>query len=515
MAMGAASTSPQHAEADTASSSVHTASNVWYEIFVRSWYDTNGDGIGDLNGVTAKLDYLKKLGVSGIWLMPISPSPSYHGYDVTDYEAINPQYGSMADFERLLAQAHKRGIKVIIDLVANHSSSQHPWFIAAQNPANPKHDWYQWATPKTDLKAISGTGGPAWHRAPDGGYYLGVFTADMPDLNYDNPAVRKGMIAVGQFWLKKGADGFRLDAAQHIYQDFAGEDKSPTVLRKNLAWWSQFRQGMNAVNPHATIIGEVVKDTPQQLAPWFNPLSAVFDFPLAKQLIASAGSERDGVLGALLQSTATAYYRVTGKPGTDAPFLSNHDQQRVMSQLADNPLHMRTAATMLLTLPGDPFIYYGEELGMRGNKPDPDLREPMRWYRDAQTYGETQWKSFTADDGPDVSVQTEQDTAGSLLSRYRMLIQWRQQLAPLRDGALEVRATDASALIAWQLSDTTGVLLVVHNLSGAPQFLRLDAHALQRFRQLIRKTEPDTTMSDGLLKLPPYGSAILRGTVPQ
>ncbi|HEY8230085.1 MAG TPA: alpha-amylase family glycosyl hydrolase, partial [Rhodanobacteraceae bacterium] len=127
---------------------------MYYEIFVRSWYDTNGDGIGDLNGVTAKLDYLQRLGISGIWLMPINPSPSYHGYDITDYYAINPQYGTMADFERLVREAHKRGIKIVMDLVANHTSNEHPWFRAAMNPHSKYHDWYTWAKPDIDLKAI-------------------------------------------------------------------------------------------------------------------------------------------------------------------------------------------------------------------------------------------------------------------------------------------------------------------------------------------------------------------------
>ena len=180
------------------------ASGVWYEIFVRSWYDTDGDGTGDLNGVTAKLDYLKSLGVGGIWLMPINPSPSYHGYDVTDYYTINPQYGTMADFERLLREAHKRHIKVIIDLVINHTSDQHPWFEAARDPADPHHDWYSWAGPHTDLHAADAAGSQAWH-ALGTAHYLGDFSANMPDLDYDTPAVRKEMVKLGQYWLKKAA----------------------------------------------------------------------------------------------------------------------------------------------------------------------------------------------------------------------------------------------------------------------------------------------------------------------
>ena len=150
-------------EMTPAAASTLPPSGVYYEIFVRAFADSNGDGIGDLNGLTAKLDYLKSLGVSGLWLMPINPTPSYHGYDVTDYYGINPQYGTAADFQRLLSEAHKRGISVIIDLVINHTSDQHPWFTAAADPKNPKHDWYSWSTATTDLGAISATDTPAWH----------------------------------------------------------------------------------------------------------------------------------------------------------------------------------------------------------------------------------------------------------------------------------------------------------------------------------------------------------------
>lgn len=485
-------------------------SGVWYEIFVRSWYDTNGDGIGDLNGVTARLDYLKSLGISGIWLMPINPSPSYHGYDITDYEAINPQYGSMADFERLLVAAHKRGIKVIMDLVINHTSSEHPWFKAAQNPGDPHHDWYSWADPDTDLHAISATGSPAWHTAPNGQHYLGIFTADMPDLNYDNPAVRREMIAIGKFWLRKGVDGFRLDAAQHIYLNLDSQWNDAAVLRQNLQWWSQFMHGIDTVNPKAYVVGEVTQKTPEALAPWFGALSAAFDFPLAKQLIESARGGEAGELPGLLDRTTRDYHVVTGNVGVDAPFLSNHDQERVMSQLHDNPGQMRVAAAMLLTLPGQPFIYYGEELGMRGEKPDPDLREPMRWYRDPQGTGETRWKAFSAGDGADITVQAEQADPHSLLARYRELIGWRREFSALRDGTLATRTLGDPHVIAWELKDASGDVLVVHNLSDHARTIRLGAHDLQRFTHIAKHTDADTTLAQDALGLPAYGTAILQ-----
>ena len=483
------------------------SSNVYYEIFVRSWYDTNADGIGDLNGVTAKLDYLQRLGVSGIWLMPINPSPSYHGYDVTDYFAINPQYGTMADFERLLREAHERGIKVIMDLVANHTGNQSPWFKAARDPSSKYHDWYSWATPPTDLKAISATGGFAWHALPNGGHYVGVFSNEMPDLNYDDPAVRKAMIDVGKFWLKKGVDGFRLDAAQHIYLDFETDWNSQSVLKKNLHWWREFHRGIDAVDPHAWVVGEVWQQYPDQLAPWMGALDATFDFPLAARLIESARTETDRDLGAMLQRIGDDYRAAGRGRFDDAPLLSNHDTERVMSQLGGNPDHMRVAAAMLLTLPGHPFIYYGEELGMRGEKPDPHLREPMRWYRAGKGPGETTWEGWSAGDGPNVSVDAENNDPASLLDWYRMLIGWRRDIPALRDGVPRDWSDANRQVAAWELDNPSGDVLVLHNLSGKPQTIALPA---QRFHTLLEHSRADTAIAGGRLQLAPYGSAILQ-----
>ena len=487
-------------------------SGVYYEIFVRSWYDSNGDGIGDLNGVTAKLDYLQRFGVSGIWLMPINPSPSYHGYDITDYRAINAQYGTMADFERLLREAHKRGIKVIMDLVANHTSNRAPWFLAARNPHSKYHDWYTWATAETDLKAISATGGFAWHALPDGQtdskqYYLGVFTDEMPDLNYDDPAVRKEMIDVGKFWLKKGVDGFRLDAAQHVYLDFETDWNSASVLKKNLDWWREFHRGIAAADPHAWVVGEVWQQYPDQLAQWMDALDATFDFPLATRLIDSAKQESDRDLGATLQRIGDDYRAAGHGRFDDAPLLSNHDTERVMSQLDDNAEHMRVAAAMLLTLPGHPFVYYGEELGMRGKKPDPHLREPMRWYRAGKGMGETTWEGWSAGDGPDVSVEAEQKDPASLLNWYRMLIGWRRDIPALRDGTSRAWRDASRQVAAWELDDTHGDVLVLHNLSGKSQTIALPA---QRFHTLLKYSRAGTTIVGDRLELSSYGSAILQ-----
>ncbi len=498
--------SPVAAMAAKQPSVASSGSGVYYEIFVRSWYDSNGDGIGDLNGVTARLGYLQRLGISGIWLMPINPSPSYHGYDITDYFAVNPQYGTMADFDRLVREAHKRGIKVILDLVANHTSNRSPWFEAARDPDSRYHGWYTWATPASDLKAISATGGEAWHALPDGQHYLGVFTAQMPDLNYDDPAVRKEMIEVGRFWLRHGADGFRLDAAQHIYLNLDTDWDRSSVLEKNLAWWREFHRGIDAVDPHAWLVGEVARQRGDKLVPWAGALDATFDFPLATRLIASASSETDRDIGATLARIDKTYRAAAHGRFDNAPFLSNHDQERVMSRLDGNQDHMRMAAAMLLTIPGHPFIYYGEELGMRGEKPDPHLREPMRWYRAGEGPGETTWEGWSAGDGPNVSVQTERADPHSLLNWYRMLIGWRRDIPALRDGMARDWRDGSLRVAAWELDDPRGDVLVLHNLSGRVQSVALPAG---RFRRLLRHSRPHTTIADGRLTLPPYGSAIL------
>jgi glycosidase len=350
---------------------------------------------------------------------------------------------------------------------------------------------------------VSATGSQAWH-ALGKQHYLGIFSAGMPDLDFDTPAVRREITDIGRFWLDQGADGFRLDAARHIYEDFAGSENDPALLRRNLAWWSAFHDAMKAVRPDVYLVGEVTRDEPKQLGPWFGPLDAVFDFPLATQLVESARSERNGKLGELLGHIAASI-----PAGQDAPFLSNHDQERVMSQLGGNAQHMRTAAAMLLTLPGRAFVYYGEELGMRGRKPDPDLREPMRWHRDPHGRGQSRWKRFSAGDGPGVSVEAEQADRHSLLARYRTLIGWRRQLPLLRDGALAVPAIANGHLAAWELADADGKALVVHNLSGEPQVLDLEG-PLARFARIRLSSEADARVAGGRLELPAYASVVLQ-----
>lgn len=488
---------------------------VFYEIFVRSFYDTNGDGIGDLNGVTAKLDYLKELGIGGIWLMPINASPSYHGYDTTDYYAVNPEYGSLDDLKRLMEEAHKRGIKVIMDLAVNHTSREHPWFKAALADENsPYRSWYTIAEADEPVMADGAIGGDPWHKYGSL-KYLGVFWEGMPDLNFNEPQVRREMIKIGQYWLAQGLDGFRLDAAKHIYGDFASTVSTPDIQAANLKWWQEFRAGMNEVNPEAYLIGEVW-DSVTVIAPYFDQaLNSAFHFDLAGRLLSAADSEQDADLAFSLGRAYGVYEKSSGGTFVDAPFLSNHDQNRVMTVLNGNADHAKMAAALLLTLPGTPYLYYGEELGMKGAKPDEYIREPMLWYRDPSGgEGQTTWEQsrYNAEAGA-VSVEAQTADGQSMLNHYRKLIKWRNEEPALRDGGIaEFKLEPANSKLSVYVRATERErVLVVHNLSGGQQATELQpSETFGAFKEIIRSTSLKAQLEGSKLTLPAYSTVILK-----
>ncbi|WP_080832836.1 alpha-amylase family glycosyl hydrolase [Cohnella massiliensis] len=491
-------------------------SAVYYEIFVRSFYDSDGDGIGDLNGVAEKLDYLGELGVGGIWLMPINASPSYHGYDVTDYYAVHPDYGTLEDFRHLLEAAHARGIKVIMDFVVNHTSSEHPWFKEAlADPDSPYRSWYtiRPSAEKTPSDNAASSGSP-WHDAGNE-KYLGIFWGGMPDLNFDEPAVREEMIEIGRFWLEQGVDGFRLDAAKHIYGDFASTVHSEEVAAKNKAWWQEFRKGLRETNPDAYLVGEIW-DSTSMIAPLLDrALDSGFNFDLAGRILDAAQGERDPDVAFGLKRVYGAYGKASGGAFTDAVFLANHDQNRVMSVLGGNADRARMAAAVLLTLPGNPFLYYGEEIGMLGMKPDEAIREPMLWYEGAEGGpGQTSWQTPRYSKPGTVSVEAQERDERSLLRHYRTLIGWRNELPELRDGDIDEYKTGNPKLGAFIRKTGDSRVLVVHNMSGEPQEAELAPSGLYgSFQKIERQTggETDAAALDGTtLRLAPYSSVVIR-----
>ncbi|MCX6043746.1 MAG: alpha-amylase family glycosyl hydrolase, partial [Chloroflexi bacterium] len=440
----------------------------FYEVFVRSFYDSNGDGIGDLNGLTQKLDYLNDgnpntttdLGVNALWLMPIHPSPSYHGYDVTDYYQVNPEYGTLDDFKHLLVEAHKRNIRVVIDFVMNHTSNQHPQFIQSQNSQSPYRDWYLWSD--NDPGGVGPWGEQVWHAGSKGGYYYGVFWEGMPDLNYKNPAVVTEMEKVARFWLQEvGVDGFRVDGARYVVED----GKVLADSNGNHAWFKQFHTFYKGVNPNAMTVGEIwtSNDAVAKYAQG-DQLDMVFDFDLASALVSSA---RSGSADAARIGLAIA----TKLLPTDhtANFLTNHDMNRVMVELGNDVNKAKRAATLLFTAPGTPFIYYGEEIGMVGKKPDEDLRLPMQWSADANagfTTGDP-WRAPAAD-YTSKNVATQLSDSNSLHAHYQALINVRNAHPALRIGDGFPVSCSNGAVLGLLRASPDETVLVVTNLRDEP-----------------------------------------------
>lgn len=439
---------------------------VFYEIFVRSFYDSNGDGIGDFAGITQKLDYLNDgnpatttdLGINAIWLMPIFPSPSYHGYDVTDYLEVNPDYGTLDDFKTLVAEAHKRGIHVIIDFVINHTSDKNLWFVSSLDVNSSYHDWYIWS--KTNPGYPGPWGETVWHEASNGYYYYGVFTETMPDLNYKNSAVTDKIELIAKTWLTEmDIDGFRVDGARHLIEDGETQVNTPETL----AWFKNFRSLYKEWKPSAMSVGEVW-DSSYITTEYLKDQSfdMMFDFDLASALVTTVGMGDAASLSGSIQSEI-ALYQDKGM----ATFLTNHDMNRVMSALGGDVKRASHAATALLTIPGTPFIYYGEEIGMVGEKPDQQIRTPMQW-----TAGvEAGFTSASAWELPNfsyktVNVASEDADKNSLLSLYRNLINIRLRHPALLSGKyVQVLTSDPALYAALSLAGNETLFTVI-NLGG-------------------------------------------------
>jgi len=457
---------------------------VVYEIFVRSFRDSNGDGTGDLAGVTAEIPYLRSLGVDAIWLMPIFPSPSQHGYDVTSYGDVNPTYdpnwvagGSNphSDFDVLLAAAHLAGLKVLLDYVPNHTSSQHPWFAeAVLGPSAPHRDFYVWSTTDPGWPEPWG-GGRSWYEwGGAGDWYYAAFSSAMPDLNWRNPLVGQELAARAVDWLNRGVDGFRLDAVRYLVENGPGPGQQDQP--ETHADLRAFTATVRAASPQAIVLGEAWADA-STIVPYFGSAESQsaggdevlpLDFPLAFAVQADVASDTSTGIPAALDAVAGQDPVGAG----DAPFLANHDMDRIATLVGGDPGRLRVAAAILLTLQGTPIIYYGEELGMAngsaGCSGDDCKREPMAW--DATPThgftGGTPWMAF-APNAPTANVATESADPGSLLARYQALIAVRKASPALRQGGT-TRLDTPSPVLAYLRTSGTETVLVAHNLGAGP-----------------------------------------------
>ena len=442
----------------------------WYLLFVRSFYDSDGDGIGDLRGVIEKLDYLNDgdpntttdLGITGIWLMPIFEAQSYHGYDALDYRAIEQDYGTEDDFRDLMDAAHERGIKIIVDMVLNHTSSQHEWFTASINADPTYNDWFIWEDTNPAYKGPWGE--TAWYKKDDR-YYYAVFWSEMPDLNYENPSVTVEMQDVAGFWLDEmGVDGFRLDAIKYVIED---EIEGRMILENapaNRAWLADYNAYVKSQNPDALTIGEIWDGT-SVIKRYINEGSVdmAFEFEFAEDMISTAISGNSKTVMNKMKFLLRDY-----PEGTWASFLTNHDQPRLLTLLKDDVGANRVVATIMMTAPGAPFIYYGEEIGMVGNKPDELIRTPMQWDSTPVTGGfttGTPWQPLTPD-FENVTVANETDDSDSLLSFYRDLIRLRNNNSAFVSGSTEVATVKGTKVYSILRQDENGTFLVVVNVDN-------------------------------------------------
>jgi alpha-glucosidase len=480
---------------------------VLYQIYPRSYMDTNGDGVGDLAGITRRLDHLAWLGVDGIWLSPITASPNDDfGYDVADYVAVDPALGTLTDADELIAQAAARGIRVILDLVPNHTSDRHPWFVDARSSHDSRHrDWYVWADPKPDgsppnnWKMAFDPGRPAWtFDEASGQYYLNQFLPSQPDLNWWNPEVRDAFDDILRFWFDRGVAGFRIDVCHSIVKDRELRDNPPATPDDH--WYVQlmgYRSVYNACRPEVhdvlrrwraiaegydpprILIGETYVLEPEAFASFYgegDELNLAFNFMLLHSEFRAAP----------LRAAVEHAERLLRAGAWPVWTAGNHDVHRFPSRWCEgDPARARVAMTMLLGLRGTPFLYYGDEIGMLdtdvpierildpvGKFHGPRLgrdaeRTPMHWEPDAgagfSAAGVEPWLPYG--DNKACNVADQRDDPDSMLRLTRDLVALRAELPALRDGAYATLAASDDGVWAWQRGRD---VVVACNLSDEP-----------------------------------------------
>ena len=501
--------------------------NLVYEIFVRSFADGDNDpkGVGDLTGITAQLDrYLNDgnpqtlgdLEVGVLWLMPIFPSPSYHGYDVTNYRDVNPDYGTLSDFKTLIAQAHKRGVRIMLDVPFNHTSDRHPWFReAVNNPTSPRRRFYL-------IEPDTGTRSGPWHsivsQSGEKLRYLGLFSSQMPDLNFDNPDVRREVEATAAFWLDLGVDGFRLDAAKHIYGESLDRLSEDDILHNN-EWWREFSQFVYRRAPDAMLVGEVLGDR-EMLRRHAWGLDGLVDEPYMNEVRAEIGHPSPGLVGRYAQfvEQARALNRTAydpslpfpDQPFESYPFLASHDrnprlasdieemQRRGMPYSVDEAY--RLALCMLFSMAERPILYEGDELMQRGwkwngnprtdpNSPgdgsgiyDETLREPFPWFASGQGPGQTRWFSSRFDFPNDGVSREEQGQPGGMLDLVRGLSHLRARHPGFANGTIGAIASDSAEWMVFERASGGERYMVLINLTSTGRDYRFHAAWFPQYR---------------------------------
>ena len=483
----------------------------FYEVFVYSFCDSNGDGIGDLNGLTSKLDYLQDLGITGLWLMPIHPSTSYHKYNVSDYYAIDPDYGTMEDFENFMEECQKRDIHVIIDLVLNHTGSEHEWFKTAVeylqnlNGAEPSSE----ECPYLDYYFFSRDYDSGYCEVPGTDwYYEGKFNYDMPDLNFECEAVWGEIEQIMAFWFDKGVSGFRLDAAKEFVSG---------NVTKNVEILSRMQQTAVSLNPDAYLVAEVWESFNQITRYYESGITSLFNFAFGNSdgkitaVIRGAGNADTVSTYATALEKADKAYLGSNPDYIDAPFLSNHDVGRIAGFANRDEMKMKLAGAMNIFMGGSCFIYYGEELGMPGSGNDPSKRAPMYWNA-ARDDGTTDPppECELPEEYPLGSLEEQVNDDSSIYNYYRQAIAIRNALPVIARGRVTAEtALNVGCISAQRKTWGEEDCIILMNISPEAGSSDLSAYADWSVAATLSADGGEIALEGTTLNLPPYGVAVL------
>lgn len=481
---------------------------VFYQIYPRTFRDSNGDGIGDIKGIIEGLDYIKDLGATGIWITPLTPAPTDHKYNTTDYYNIDAEFGTLEDYKELLKQAHSKNIKVVMDFVANHVSANHPWYQEAlKDPKSKYREYFRWI--KEDTQGYNLNANPWGSRkvwVKKGDYYnYCLFEDIVPDLNYESPKLREEMKKIAKYWIDMGVDGFRLDSANNIYGPYEYPKGTDTV-KNNIAWWTEFSKYVRGINENFFLIAEIW-DKADVIAPYLKPFDGTWNFELQNMIPNMINTGYDVDFAKKLAKQYETYEKST-KDYMDLPFLTNHDQDRIMGKLKDDPVKGKLAANIYLTLPGSPFIYAGEEIGMTtGN-----MRTPIKWFEQQKA---PQTKGTINNSSKIVSLEKQKDDPNSLYSHYREIVKVRLNNEALMKGNFEPVAAPTKRLVAYkrnlvQEGKVTKSVLVLHNLDLEEGSFKLEGIDIAGMKVYYDSTGSNKNIVNGTeIKMAPQSTLIL------
>ncbi|AMC92720.1 hypothetical protein AOC36_01570 [Erysipelothrix larvae] len=435
--------------------------STYYQIFVGSFSDSDGDGIGDLNGIREKLDYIQyDLGANAIWLTPIHPSPTYHKYDVVDYYGVDEDFGTMEDFDALVDEMNERGMDLILDLVLNHTSSRHPWFLKAVSAQlNGTCD----QTPECDFYNFSTTPQTGFARAGNDLYFEAVFWEGMPDLNLANETVRSEIQDIVGFWMDKGIKGFRLDATTHFFAE---------NLEKNVEFLTWFNDIVKQERSDAYLVGEAWTSGSIVNRMFASGVDSFFNFDFSQQSGDIVKSIQRGQGNALanLVVNHTDTIQSFNEGALDAVFLSNHDNNRSAGYLSVNENYQRMAASTYLLMPGNVFIYYGEEIGMKGSGIDENKRLPMVWSTSDDAFIPNPPPNATQTNTLEKGVKEQLEDKTSLLMHYQRVVCVRNMYPQISRASVKVVDLGEESIYATQMDE----IIVIHNFSDDSQTVKIN-----------------------------------------